>query len=83
MSDERVNERAAFMSAGRMNNKTGWFIYDNEMGIFINNIERDLFCLWLGWRGRRHEKCDDLIHAETIGGFFNHALRDRGVTAGN
>ena len=79
MGDERIHERAGFVTGGRMHHEPGRLVDDDEVIVLVDDVERDRFAQWLGRDGRgkvEQHRCPSgklLVRIEGGGAVHGHS----------
>ncbi len=72
---QRVDKRSRIDPSGGVDNHTGGFVYNNQAGIFVQNIKWDLFRLGFFQGTRFGENASDLIAcSEFVAGLAHFAV---------
>ncbi len=78
MGDQRVDQRAGLVACGGMHHEAARLVDDDDVVIFIDDIERDIFADWLGRDRFRHVDCDRIARGDMISG-----VADGGASGGD
>jgi hypothetical protein len=76
---QAVQQRAGPVAGARMNHQTGRFINDDQVLIFINDVQRIGSGLKASSSGRLGQNDDLLVAVDGILGAFGHFTVDRDV----
>ena len=70
MGDERVDERCLTIAGSRMHHHAGRFVQHDELVVFVQNIQRDVFTVNGRFYGRRHGELNFVIQFDPPGWVF-------------
>mgnify|MGYP004333525837 CR=1 FL=1 len=84
MGDQRVDERCLTIARGRMHDHAGGLVQHDDLVVFMQNIQRDVFTANGRFYGRRHGECNFVIRFDPPSRVFYRigvviAYRDAGT----
>ena len=68
MGDQRVDQRAALVAGGRVDNQSLRLVDDDDVVVLVDDIERDILALRLRRHRLGHVDCDRIAGGDMISG---------------